>query len=1233
MTGPTSFDALQARLGVESPSFYSPQVLGDNGDNSNVNGANQLSHQLNSEQDRHEMPPRTSNVTAQSSFSHFTLRPDPTRSPPIPQASPPSSYLDPLILADDGYRNHQPPNQLTGMVQSQPAGKAIASRNNLASILPKPPFTGGSQGVLPTAAWSNETHAAPGGTTEDNFIDFRLPKTPSRDSGRLPRIGANLGQPASQETTTGFTGNLESTPYPPNYTYPVPSRASVLAQGLYAGEFANTPTPGPPDSAGTTDALLERQLGLQDESDDESESENRQYHSRYNDEDYNESRHGSRGRGRGRGGRGRGTRRGPRKAAEPTGDVKYRINMAWNAYVDGRLDEAIEWVEDAIRINAETYRAWALLTTFLEEKGDLKGSFTARVFSCHLQPRHVDGWLYCAEIGIALRDEIPEDAVELLEQVSVCYSAALRADINNQQARHGRAAISFERGQIRTAAKDYLYLLEHGEYDIHALRSYAEITIILANTGKRDSYKPDTAIDWYYRAIAHFEANNDDSSPLEWQDVNIFASLLAYIEHTKDALYELKSLARRLLGRADEHFWDDWQDDDREWDVDNIRRLGFGDYQEGKYPEASYGGGLPLNLRTKLAVYRLRLGDIDEAQRHISHLDPNGPNWANLLSNEPDLLAEVASALYESDQQAMALRFFEPLLSIPDVLDAGALLAAGRCYLDTGDKRQAEECFSAAIDADEVEDEASIDARYELAKMYEAAREEQEAYILVNEAIRLQRVHDEAEREVDEEDDMGEFEGSDYDTRKRHGASAGITRRERLRNWRAPRPPRPRAPRSLASRPRRKVFAPSEEATLEEKRKIEGLNTAWRIVHNTWAAADGDGIEVGPSDAFMRSAKELVDDFRSYKGFYSWEKYLNHLGIDEDKQVYVPRNRNLIELKERLSHSMSPYGPSSGRQLGERTAVSYRNVSFSEWLNLFLEYAIGLAHCEKFQESYQVCESARDAEVFAKNKEDMFLIHVTLAACALRARDEETCVAAARFLMRDRQFDTDPFRMFAALCRLCPSPASWYASGPVQKYMLRQIKLMDRALVSGDGEDSEEEETKANGGRVYSSKDLDVTLLVLYGHILFVSNSFTYALNYFLRAYSIDPTNQMILLSVGQCYIHYALKRQSENRQYLLVQGFVFLHRYYDLKVASADAAERQEAHYNMARSYHAIGVPHLAAEFYQRVLRDIPDDAEPDVFGKTDLSQEAAYNLQQICWAGGDLDAARGLGERYLTL
>lgn len=264
----------------------------------------------------------------------------------------------------------------------------------------------------------------------------------------------------------------------------------------------------------------------------------------------------------------------------------------------------------------------------------------------------------------------------------------------------------------------------------------------------------------------------------------------------------------------------------------------------------------------------------------------------------------------------MALRFFEPLLSVPDVLDSAALLAAGRCYLDAGDKRQAEECFGAAIDADKSNDEASIDARYELAKMYEAAREEQEAYILVNEAIRLQQAYDEAEEENDEED-IGGYPGSDDDARNRPRASAA--RRERARKQRAHRPLKPRAPRKLAPgsaahdsdgrearrprpRPRRKVFGRTEEVTLQEKRRAEELAAAWRIVQSTRESVGNDN-EPSPSTAFMRAAKELVDDFRSCKGFYSWEKYLIHLGIDEDKEVYVSRNLNLIEMKERLSHS------------------------------------------------------------------------------------------------------------------------------------------------------------------------------------------------------------------------------------------------------------------------------------------------------------------------------------------
>ncbi|KAI1082231.1 TPR-like protein [Whalleya microplaca] len=987
-----------------------------------------------------------------------------------------------------------------------------------------------------------------------------------------------------------------------------------------------------------TDALLERQNDLNLEGSFRGPLNARKTPRGY----FDQTDEPRRGRG-GRGGRAS-RKRGPRKAAEPTGDVKYRLNMASNAYMDGRLDEAIEYVEDAIRINAETYRAWVLLASFLEEKGDKKGHFTAKVYAAHLQPKIVDGWLECAEIGIGLREEFPEEADGFLEQAIFCYSSALRADVNHRPARHGRAALYFEVGRLKPAAKDYAFLLERCTFDVYALRGLAEMCVLLADTGKRGTEdKPQEAIDAYRRCIAYFQTNGfDHRYPFGWEDVKIFVELLAYVGDFKSAIYELRSLSRWLLTRPDEVFWDRL-DDDREWDVDSVRRLGVEEYRDGKYPNSYYGSGLPLELRTKLAVYRLKLGHNKEAMRHLEHLDLDGPNASELLAEYPHLLLEVAGGLYEASKLPLALHYYEPL-RLRELLDAEPLVRVGRCYLDAGDKRQAEECFTAAIDADESNDEASIDARYELAKMYEAAREEREAFILVNEAIRLQEAREEAS-EYEDEDDLGDDNEEDRKGRPLlpPRTSAGHPGGEKPK--RAKHLPKSKDDKSKPKlrelkpktesqakpgRRRPKVFARAEELKVEEERRAAHLAEAWHIVRDSREQYGPD--DKGPSRLLMAAAKDLIEDFRSYKEFYSWDRYLAHLGIDQDPEKARTKNPNLLAMAERLSHNLNPQSSGTERQIREQIAISYRGVPFNEWLDLFLEYAIGLAQTGNFQDAYKVCESARDAAVFAKSKEDMFLIHVTWAACALRGRDEETCVACARYLMREYQFDTDPFRMFAALSRLCPSPASWYASGPVQKYMLRQIKLMDRALTAGGTVDSGDEDG-APSGISYPGKDLDITLLMIYGHVLFISNSFTYALNYFLRAYSLDQNNSMVNLSVGHCYVHYALKRQSENRQYLLAQGFHFLHQYYELTASSPSAAQRQEAHYNLARSYHSVGIPHIAADYYRRALRDVPDDSENGIMGGNDLSREAAYNLQQICWAGGDLGAVKNIAEKYLVI
>jgi len=90
--------------------------------------------------------------------------------------------------------------------------------------------------------------------------------------------------------------------------------------------------------------------------------------------------------------------------------------------------------------------------------------------------------------------------------------------------------------------------------------------------------------------------------------------------------------------------------------------------------------------------------------------------------------------------------------------------------------------------------------------------------------------------------------------------------------------------------------------------------------------------------------------------------------------------------------------------------------------------------------------------------------------------------------MRDHVTWSDPYRMFGLLCKLCQTPISWYSSGPAQKFILRQIKAMDNsAMVAATSHDN---------------YDLDVTLLVLYGHILFTSTSYAYALRKFIFSFA-----------------------------------------------------------------------------------------------------------------------------------
>lgn len=299
----------------------------------------------------------------------------------------------------------------------------------------------------------------------------------------------------------------------------------------------------------------------------------------------------------------RGTHRGPRRAAEPTGDIKLRLSKASEAFIEENYVEAAFILAEIIRINAETHEAWTLLASIFQEAGDIDNTLKALIYAAHLRPKHSSAWFACAEFAL---EETGSLRSNYLVNAEFCYSAAIRADPKNIEARLRKAEVCAERGKSSTAISDYKQVLIRQPHNTKVLRALAELSI--------DCGEVDTAINLYREAIQHFKLFTADSGQMfDWNDASTYITLYENTAQYDIAVKELKSVARWLLGRVDESFWDQVDDDDCEWDELDTRRHRISEFKAGKHPVSSYGSGLPLPFRVKLGLYRLHLAHHDEA--------------------------------------------------------------------------------------------------------------------------------------------------------------------------------------------------------------------------------------------------------------------------------------------------------------------------------------------------------------------------------------------------------------------------------------------------------------------------------------------------------------------------------------------------------------------------------------------------------------------------------------------
>ncbi|KAJ5807796.1 Tetratricopeptide-like helical [Penicillium riverlandense] len=927
---------------------------------------------------------------------------------------------------------------------------------------------------------------------------------------------------------------------------------------------------------------------------------------------------------------GKGIRRGPRRPIEPSPEFKMLHSEATSAFIDGDYDRAIDLVKRAILINPEMFAAHSLLSEIFLAQGQKDKALTALFSGAHTRPKDPTVW---AKVARLIMERVGENRKSVLNDVIYCYSRVIDIEPRNFNIRFQRAAIYRELGYNGRAAGEYERILKERPHNARALRHLAETYIDLDDVQK--------AVDHYADSVEYFMSHSpEESLDFGWSDVNIYVELYSYLNQHQEGLTALKGLSRWLLGRKDDIMWEDFDEDDREWDFDDSpRRIKTDGYIPGQWPLESYGLGLPLELRIKMGLFRLKMGDQnqDEALHHFEWLNPEDTSEGARIFDYGDLFREVADALKETGVLEEALRYYAPIQQTTEYADVGYFMAIAGCCMDLGKVEDAEHYYLIVAG----NDATNMESRVQLAKLYESLGMSEQAFKYVNEAVLIGRQESRTRRKRKDtrlEQLAMEFRMAEAgEALKTPGLKAPSTTLTTLTAGRG------QAGMGEGSRTEDIQFLYSKMQQLEPRIK-EGA-----------AEAIEDWLDI--ADALLR-------DFRSNRIFYPMLRSITFQGysVDAHKKGKSKSRMMMDEMQEMAGRLQESLGEVTDESLLGAIPTDYHGISFDDWLDIFLQYALLSTEQGESEEAYEALNGAAMASVWLHSQPKTRLIHVCWFTCALRAQDEEALSNEARWFIKEYQFVTDTYRLFSMLSHLSGDPhRSLFHSSPNMKFMLRQIKAMDFTLPDVSRPQPSRPSiwkeraalsTKDEFGEPIPAKELDIALLVLYGHILYSGNSFYPALNYFFRAYALDDQNPAVLLSISLCYIHHALKRQSENRHYLIMQGLSFMHEYRLVREKPGTLLqERQEMEFNFARVYHALSLVHLAIKEYELVLvlgekiqreqhqqesgedAAMSDGTGPSQAYVEDFSRDAAFALQNLHALSGDLRSAQAVTNKWLVI
>ncbi|KIJ97070.1 hypothetical protein K443DRAFT_10140 [Laccaria amethystina LaAM-08-1] len=828
--------------------------------------------------------------------------------------------------------------------------------------------------------------------------------------------------------------------------------------------------------------------------------------------------------------------------------VRSLIGDGNQAYVGNNLPEAIRIMQEVIRIEPRAASAWSVLAQCYVDMEQGQKALQLRIMAAHL--RHdADEW-----------DRLARQSMEhgYNQQALYCYRKVYSLDPTNVDALWDRASLAKEIGDFRTARNAFTAILKRFPHDLTVLRELHTILVELSEFP--------TCAYLLQDAFEHYQSIYPTPSETVFTklDLLLLADLYNALGEHEKAAQTIRRGTRWLQGRAEQRYWD-LCEDDREYDMDgwpgrSVIGEGAG-IQAGRFE-------LDANARHRLAVARIKMGEIEEGKLHGNAV------LAEDILDYAVLLAEIADAYFEREMYVEAKHIYELLGADPATSSIYILLQTAACMKMLEELREAAEVYEHIRQADPTHN----DAKMKLAGIYEILGETRRALEQVYEVIDSCKKRTKAPATQSEDDPT--IASLFAEERSLAKSKANTNRAHRLTHLQL-----------------RELEAAKEKEVMQGYRRIREL----------WASMMGGNEEC--EREWLVEAEKLVDMFRETRNLFLTSQKVE-TEADEDRMA----SRLQLDLER---DSISKKATKGDAQTGKVDV--FRGISFDDWLKLFMQYCFLLSRRGQYDVADEILRHIMVSNAYqARERQDS--IRLATITCGLATGQHAAVVEQARKLITVHQFNNEALRILIACLSSGLRPTDAFITSTLQKHLFREMKLADTAVKSpevlkwnplnkryaptaqsgkledGAEEDGDEGVPDQGGdqetGATATAGSLNLpemptkhnpVIVAIYGQICIAAKSYQSAIFYLLHAYDYCPDDPMICLCLAIASIGRAMQRQSDNRHHLVTQAMAFLTQYRSLR--GSDTQSVREVEYNFARTFHQLGLYSYAVTHYEKVL------------------------------------------------